>query len=391
MGSLRRRLFLLLEGWGQASRSGRIMDAILITLILVNIAALIIESIPIYVEEYRPVLIAVELISIVLFSLEYFTRIWVSVESPENLHISKFQARLRCMCSPIMLIDLLAILPLYLLMFGFVGLADMRYLRFIRVLRILKLVRYSPAMQVFTSVLRSEKRAIFSALMIGFVALFIASSIIYAAEGDAQPAAFGTIPAAMWWAMATLTTVGYGDVVPVTPLGKFIGSIVMLMGIGVFGLWAGIMASGFSEELRRRGFRVRWQMIAQCPIFESLSASEVNEVAKELQPVTMPANHLVIRKGIEADFMYFVVSGRIEAELPKGVEFIKAGDYFGELGMLHGGISSTTFITLEECQLLKMSRRTFEELIDTYPNVKDTVYLTAQNRRHWFDDKLEEI
>ncbi|WP_420549431.1 cyclic nucleotide-gated ion channel [Curvivirga sp.] len=391
MSILRKRLFLLLEGWGQASLAGRIIDGILISLILVNIAALTLSSIHSWALKYQTLWVAIEIFSVIVFTAEYLARIWVCVDNPENIDLPSWKARFKCIFKPIMIVDLLAILPLYFFLFGFVGLADMRYLRIFRVLRIMKLVRYSPAMQIMGTVLHAEKRAIFSALMIGLVVLFLASSVIYAVEGHIQPDAFGSIPSSMWWAMATLTTVGYGDVTPITLTGKIVGGFVMLMGIGVFGLWAGIMASGFSEELRRRGFQVQWQMIAQNPIFASLSAKEVLDVSREVKPVTLQSNYLILRKNVKADRVFFVVSGHVEAELPKGTEILKNGDYFGELGILHGGLTSTTFVTLDEVQLLEMGRRSFEELLARHPLVKEKILEKAHNRRHWFDEEISEI
>ena len=158
-------------------------------------------------------------------------------------------SRLRYAASPMALVDLLAVLPSYLSLFT--G-ADLRFLRTLRLLRIFKFTRYSPALIMLIKVFKKEAPAFAATLFILLVILVLASSGIYLVERDAQPQAFGSIPAAMWWAVATLTTVGYGDVTPITPLGKLFGACVTITGVGMVALPSGILASGFSEELRLR-------------------------------------------------------------------------------------------------------------------------------------------
>ncbi|MDX1737501.1 MAG: cyclic nucleotide-gated ion channel [Alphaproteobacteria bacterium] len=390
MHQIRKKLFYLLEGWGQASSLGRFTDAFLVCLIVINIVAVTVSSIPEYHDRYFGLWMTIEVVSLIIFTVEYFARIWVCIEAPDLAEINSFKARLKFILRPIMIIDLLAILPMYLFAFGAVGVVDIRYLRVFRMLRILKLVRYSPAMQIVTDVIKAEKRAILSALLLGLVVLLLASSMIHMVEHKVQPDKFGSIPQSMWWAMATLTTVGYGDVIPVTTVGKLLGSVVMLMGIGVFGLWAGIMASGFSEELRRRGFRVKWQMLAHCKVFESLDTRALIDLSKKMRPMTLPARMLISRKGVRADTIYIVVSGQVEAELPNGLRLLGAGDMFGELGLLHGGTTATTFIAVEDVRLIAMNIKQFEELMDTHAEVADKIRLLAESRMSWFDPDIRE-
>ncbi len=228
----------------------RFVDIALIVLISLNVAAVILESVP---EIYRPLVTlfyAFEIFSVAVFTVEYFMRLWSVIANPwHDRYRNPIQGRIRYMFSPMALIDLLAILPFYLAIFTSI---DLRFLRVLRLLRILKLTRYSSAMNMLFDVFREEARVIGASLFVLVLLLVIASSCIYLAEHEVQPEGFGTIPRSMWWAIVTMTTVGYGDVVPVTGLGKTIGAIMGVIGIGMVALPAGILASGFNQALHSR-------------------------------------------------------------------------------------------------------------------------------------------
>jgi voltage-gated potassium channel len=243
----RQRLWRLLEDRPTRDRRALIIDQVILWLIVINITAVILESEPSLSVRHLELFFLVNIVSVAVFTVEYLLRVWVSVEAwPE---LSPLRARLRYMRSPMAVIDLLAILPFYL---GTLLGIDLRMLRALRLLRILKLTRYFSGITVLTDVLRAEARPMGAALMVMLVLLILASSGIYWAEHLAQPEVFRSIPASMWWTMVTLTTVGYGDVVPVTTLGRLMGAIIMLLGIGMVALPAGMLASRFSDELHKR-------------------------------------------------------------------------------------------------------------------------------------------
>lgn len=224
-----------------------VIDQFLLWLIVINIVAVILESVPSLSVSYQGTFRFINLSSVAIFTVEYLVRVWSSVEHSPGA--SALAARLRYMRTPMAIIDLVAILPFYL---GSIFGIDLRILRTLRLLRILKLSRYFSGIQTLTRVLLAEARPMGAALFVMLVLMILASSGIYWAEHRAQPEAFRSIPASMWWTMVTLTTVGYGDIVPITPAGRLLGAIIMLLGIGMVALPAGMLASRFSEELHTR-------------------------------------------------------------------------------------------------------------------------------------------
>lgn len=253
--SLRRRTAELLEAHRPNDPAGRAIDGFLIVLILANVVIIILETVPRLGEQYGAWFYYFEIFSIAVFTVEYLARLWSCVEKPLDDAEAPRLSRLRWAFSPLGLIDLLAILPFYLFLAiptSAESLLLLRIFRALRLLRIFKLSRYSPALNVLLSVIRKELPVLFVAVSILFIMLIVSSWGMYLVEREAQPEDFGSIPHAMWWSVITLTTVGYGDVVPVTNLGKVIAGIVSLVGIGMLALPAAIMASGFSRELHDR-------------------------------------------------------------------------------------------------------------------------------------------
>ncbi len=213
-----------------------------------NILAVILESIQPIAEAYAPLFSAFEAVSVAVFSAELVLRVWVAAEEASHDR-GVLSRRLRYLVSPMAVADIAAIAPFYLA--SFVSM-DLRFLRFLRLLRVLKLTRYSPALGVFVDVLRAQRGAFLSATIVLVLVMLFASSAMFVVEHEAQPEVFSSIPAAMWWAVATLTTVGYGDVTPITPLGKFMASSIMIVGIGMVALPTSILAAGFTEQHQRR-------------------------------------------------------------------------------------------------------------------------------------------
>jgi voltage-gated potassium channel len=245
----RKRVAELLETGRPDDPVIRLIHWLLTLLIGLNVMAVILESVAELEVRYYTLFLLFERASVAIFTLEYGLRVWSYPDLPGASVKRALRGRLRYMRSPYALIDLAAILPFYM---GFFIHLDLRFLRVIRLLRIFKFTRYSSTIQAMLEALRAEASTLAAAFFLLFILFVLASSGIYLIEQRAQPEDFGSIPAAMWWAMATLTTVGYGDVIPITPWGKFFGGCITIIGVGMVALPAGIIASGFSNHLKLR-------------------------------------------------------------------------------------------------------------------------------------------
>ncbi len=250
--SLRRQAYRLLEHPGTGSTLARVLGFALILLIVANVIAVALETVPRIYAVHHASFRAFDTISVAIFSAEYVLRVWASAERDPGR--PPWQARLRYMRSPMALIDLGAVLPFFI---GLVFSSNLQMLRILRLFRIYKLTRYSPALSVLISVIREEAGALMAAFSILTILLVFAATGAYIVEHEAQPSEFGSIPAAMWWALVTLTTVGYGDVTPVTPLGRVFGGFITVLGVGMAALPAGIIASGLADHLHRRRDQLR--------------------------------------------------------------------------------------------------------------------------------------
>ncbi len=250
----RRRIHELLEIASAGDNISRIVDVGLIILILLSVISIVLESVQVINDSYHVYFYWIEVVSVFIFTLEYVLRIWSCVDSPNNIKSksSYLMLRIRYSFSFSAVIDLLAILPFYFMMFGLFGNADMRFLRSFRLLRIFKLTRYSAAFDVLNVVFKENLRAFGAAFFILLVVMLLAASGMYYFEHEAQPKEFSSILASMWWAFTTLTTVGYGDVTPITGAGKSFGALITVVGVGMVALPTAILASAFSEQLRLR-------------------------------------------------------------------------------------------------------------------------------------------
>ncbi len=224
-------------------------DVSLAVLIVLNVLAVMLETVESLDQTYHGFFIAFEIFSVIVFTIEYVLRIWCCTVDPEFAHPVK--GRLRYATRPLAIIDLVAILP-SLLPFIWVDLRFVRVLRLLRLLRVLKLGHYSDAVTLLGNVLKSRSADLAVMLIVLGMLLVLSSGAMYYAENAAQPETFSSIPASMWWAVITLTTIGYGDAYPVTTIGKIIGGVIAVMGIGIVALPTAIIATGFAEEVQRR-------------------------------------------------------------------------------------------------------------------------------------------
>ncbi|MEM7021374.1 MAG: ion transporter [Pseudomonadota bacterium] len=258
---LRRRVHEVLEVRRSDDRTARIFEIALLALIFANVGAIILQSISSLDAAYRLWFRVFEVLSIAVFTVEYGLRVWSSVEAAHRPS-DRLSPRLRYVLTPLALIDLAVILPFYL---SFLIPIDLRFMRVFRLFLVLKLTRYQASMTLLAAVFRNEARPIAAAMFVLTILLIVVSSFAYLIEGPVQPEDFGSIPDSMYWAIVTMTTVGYGDVVPITPMGKVLGALIGLIGVGMVALPAGLLASGFSQQLheRRREFEAAVERILE--------------------------------------------------------------------------------------------------------------------------------
>jgi voltage-gated potassium channel len=249
LSNMRNITFQLIEGSVHKSPFAKFINAFLITLIIANVVAIILESDKNLNAQYSQEFALFELISVSIFTIEYILRAWTCIESYRYKEYSPIKARIRYLFSPVALIDFIAIAPFFISLFFVV---DLRYLRLLRILRLLKLTHYFKGFNIFLTVLRKELKSITAAIMVMMFLIIIAACLMYTLENEAQPEVFGNILQSLWWAVVTMTTVGYGDVTPVTLLGKIVSTFIMLIGVGLVALPAGMLAARFGDELRER-------------------------------------------------------------------------------------------------------------------------------------------
>ena len=245
---LRKRCWELLEPGSENDSLSKKVDIFLLLLISLNVFSVILETVDQLYKNYEKFFLYFEIFSVLIFTVEYFFRIWSCV-TEKKFGNNNLKKRVRFVFTFSAIIDLIAILPsLIALIYPSV---DLRFIRALRIIRLLKFSRYSSSINSLLSVLWDQRRSFGAAFFILFIALIIASSGMYLVEKDVQPDKFGSIPDAMWWAVVTLTTVGYGDVTPITSVGRIFGSIIIILGIGTVALPSGILAAAFSDFQRR--------------------------------------------------------------------------------------------------------------------------------------------
>jgi len=246
--NLRKRAWEIVEVAQPGDRASRVFDIFIIVLIFLNVLATIVGTVPSIEAGARGFLEWFELLSVAVFSIEYLVRLWACTTEPR--FASPIAGRIRFALGGMALIDLVAILPFYLPFIGW-DLRSLRALRLFRIVRVAKVGRYYSSLQLIKRVLRAKREELLLTTTLMTLLLVMASSVLYYCENPSQPEVFSSIPASMWWAITTLTTVGYGDMYPVTALGKLFASVIAVLGVGMFALPTGILGAGFMEEVQR--------------------------------------------------------------------------------------------------------------------------------------------
>ncbi|MBM3578069.1 MAG: cyclic nucleotide-binding domain-containing protein [Alphaproteobacteria bacterium] len=373
---LRRRVHVILDG-GSHDHVARIVHRALIGLVLLSVVSVIFESVPEYGDRYSVLFDAIEYVAVAAFTLEYILRVWCAPEHALYAHRSPTAARIAFIKSGWALVDLAAFLPFY---FSFYFSSDLRIFLMLRLLRFFKFARYSPGIRTLLAVIEAERKALLAWLIILFGAVLFYSTAMHLAEHEAQPEKFGTIPDAMWWAIETVTTVGYGEVIPLTLAGKLIASFAMVTGFLLLALPVGILATAFAEEIHRREFVVTWTMVASVPLFRALNASAIAEIMRYLRAQSIPRGALIVRKGDPAHSMYFIAEGEVEVELPHENVRLGEGQFFGEMAVLQKTSRSADVRATAPTKLLVLDAYDLQTLTNRNPEVGNSIREVAQSR-----------
>ncbi|MBC7951034.1 MAG: cyclic nucleotide-binding domain-containing protein [Rhodospirillaceae bacterium] len=247
------------------------------------------------------------------------------------------------------------------------------------ILRFLKLARYSPALETLGAVILAELRPLMSALFIMVLLIVSTSTLLYFVERTVNPG-FSSVPQAMWYSVVTLATLGYGDVVPITVLGKVFGGGVAILGLCMFALPASILASGFTEEMRRQNFVSTWHLVARVPFFTRLQAAQIAEITSLLKVYRAVRSEVLMREGDVGETMYFIVSGQVEVKGRGGTFVLKSGDFFGEIALIERCPRTATVRAMTRCQLLILDVHDFQKFVAGYPHMLEDIQMTAQAR-----------
>jgi voltage-gated potassium channel len=355
----------------------RLVSSLLIGLVLLSAGAIVLETLAAVAEPLGWLLRLIEALTVAVMTVEYALRLWAAPEREAGGAQEPWRARLHYATSFVGVVDLLAVLPALL---ALVVPIPVDLLRLLRLLRLLKLARYTPALSLFAAVIRNEGRPLLATLLVVAVLIVLESALMYVLEREAQPKVFASIPHAMWWAIVTIATVGYGDIVPVTPVGKVFGGAVMVIGIALFAVPAGILATGFASEIRKRDFVVTWQTVANVPLFTGLDGARIAEIARLLKRQVVPAQFVVVRRGDPADAMFFIMAGEVQVDITPTPVRLGRGQYFGEIALVRDTVRTATVTTLTECQLLSLDVADFRRLLENNPALKATITRTAEER-----------
>jgi voltage-gated potassium channel len=372
---LRDRLYELLEHDHLPNSVGSRFVRLIVAIIVIDVSAMILASVPEFDARLGRLFTVIEVAAVVAFALEYAARIW-SVVGHSLRDMSPARARLEYMLSSLGIIDLLSFLPSGIALIS----GERTTLVLSGMLPFLKLVRYSPALRSLLAALHAERRTLFGCVVILIGAVLLFASLLYAIEHKIQPDKFGTLPQAMWWAIVTLGTVGYGDVVPVTPLGKIVTVFTIVVGFAMIALPVAIISTAFADEVRRRDFVVTWGMLARVPLFSHLGAAEIADIMRLLRSQTIESGEVLVRRGDAASSMYFITAGEVEIELPSQRVRLSDGTFFGEIALMRRTKRSGTVTAARKTKLLVLDAQDFHALIARVPALAAHLQKTAEAR-----------
>jgi voltage-gated potassium channel len=374
---------MVLESGRGAGSLGLAFEIFLIFLIVTNAVVVCLDSVQRISASYSEFFQYFEIGSVLIFTLEYAARVWTAPEDP-RYSARPVRDRLLYILQPYMLIDLIAVAPALVALF--VPFADLRILRLFRLLRLLKIARYSPAVTTLIHVLSLERRALFGTLILLLCIMCLCGEGMYIIEGRVQPNVFGNLPSCMYWAIITLTTVGYGDTYPITAAGRALAGATAILGLGFFALPVGIVASAFVTEIHRRDFVVTSSMLARIPLFAGLDIEAMSEIMIVLRSHMIAPHVPVVIAGENASTMYFIVSGLAKIvgvrkkEGGPGNVTLGPGDVIASDAVLNGRAHEATVFAHTPMRLLALSSHDLAVLLRKFPRLRRRIEKTTSRR-----------
>jgi len=364
---LRRRTYALLEREAHSPAATAVHGG-LVALVIINVIAAVCETVPSVVARHGTLLERIETVSLVVFVAEFMARLWAAPEDPIRGRLGPLRARLAWLRSGAGIIDFVAVAPFVLAALTGV---DLRVLALLRLLRILKIARYSPGFRSLIEAIRIERHALAACIAILGVAVLIAATAMYLAERDVQPERFGTVPDAMWWAVATITTVGYGDVVPASTLGRLIGAATMVTGLVMLALPVAIIATSFARVIARNEFVASSSMVARMPLFDGLDAAAILDLLPSIATRTYDAGEVILPKGEAVRALHLVARGEIELERARKRVRFGPGEAFGGH---HDDTAATLAVrAVKRSRLLVVQEHDLVELCDRLPELTERI------------------
>ena len=355
----------------------QVVKYILILSIAGSVSAAAWDTIPDLSPEVLSRLGIVSVATFIVFAFEYIGRVVSATgRDPAAAEVPLLSAW-HYFRSPLGIVDALVVLPQLGHAIGWLG---PEWARLGAVLAVVKIARYARAIPLVTTVFRNEGRPLLAALTVMLVLLVLAASVMYTLEHDAQPRLFSSIPVSLWWAIVTIATVGYGDMAPITVGGRIFAGLTMLIGIAMFAVPAGILATGFASEIRRRDFVVTWNTVAKVPLFAGLDAAGIASIARLLKPQIAPAHYAIVRRGEPANAMFFIMSGEVEVDVQPNPVRLRGGQFFGEIALLKDSLRTATVTALTEVQLLALEAGDFRNLMEQYPGLRERIAKVAEGR-----------
>jgi voltage-gated potassium channel len=342
-----------------------------------SVSAAIWDTVPDLSPATLTLLGLVSVVTFIVFAMEYVGRVVSAAGRDPAAAAAPLTAAWHYIRSPLGVIDALVVLP----QLGHaLGLLGPEWARLGAVLAVVKIARYARAIPLVTTVFRNEGRPLLAALTVMLVLLVLAASVMYTLEHDAQPRLFSSIPVSLWWAIVTIATVGYGDMAPITVGGRIFAGVTMLIGIAMFAVPAGILATGFASEIRRRDFVVTWNTVAKVPLFAGLDAAGIASIARLLKPQIAPAHYAIVRRGEPATAMFFIMAGEVEVDVQPHPVRLRGGQFFGEIALLKDSLRTASVTALTEVQLLALEASDFRNLMEQYPDLRVRIAKVAEGR-----------